>query len=297
MPLGCRGYQLLKVYSPKGGVNMVTSYFDVGSAPAYHPYSNSIYLDDYYTDDVYTFSVDQTSSINLNLHNITANDDADLELYEDTNNNGVLDDTDQYLAGSWNGGNSDDSINYQVTAGNYLAQVYHYDLGSDGWLNYDLDLSATPIFPFPANDPAQAPNLLPREVEVGHIALGSLDSETITQFGWVGHDDNDFYTDSNTADTYHFSASGSNDGVDISVDLTGLSSDADIRLIQDHNWNQIVDPGEVIASSTFGGSSSESFSTYVDNFDLASYDHFVQVYQYYGNTNYDLNMTFESVIG
>ena len=80
------------------------------------------------------------------------------------------------------------------------------------------------------------------------------------------------------------------------MSLTGLSNDADIRLIQDANWNQIVDLGEIIASSDGIGVSDESLSKVLDNFELANYDYFFQVYQYSGDTSYDLNMTFQSTL-
>ena len=84
-----------------------------------------------------------------------------------------------------------------------------------------------------------------------------------------------------TVDTYAFSLDFY-EGTNIS--LSGLSSDADIRLIRDSNSNGIVDANEVIESSTGLGSRSESI-TGIDT----SGDYFVQVYQYSGNTNYTLS--------
>jgi hypothetical protein len=93
---------------------MATGNYSVGDLTNI-PYSNSTYLNDYWTDDVYTFSIDETSSINLNLHNITAGDDADLYLYEDTNGNGIFDTgIDQQAESSTLGSNSDDSVIVRV---------------------------------------------------------------------------------------------------------------------------------------------------------------------------------------
>lgn len=267
---------------------MVTTNYSVPSPVMANVYSNSTFLNDNLTDDVYTFELDGTKSINLNLHNITTSDDADLYLYRD-DGDGVFDlIQDQQLASSTSGSNSDDSINYLAQSGSYFARVERYAPGSQDRLDYELDLSATPDTP----SSTEAPNLLPREIDLGHITpiFYPNSPETITRTGWVG--------DSDTADTYHFSAhsSGGGDGVEIDVSLTGLSSDADIRLIQDANSNQIVDLGEIIESSTFGGVSDESFRRYVDNFHLANNDYFIQVYQYSGDTSYDLNMTFTSVL-
>ncbi len=107
------------------------------------PYTNSTYLNDYWTADAYQFSVDNSRSIDLTIHNISEGDDADLSLYSDSDNNGQFDPSvDTYLAGSFNWGNSDDTINdYSVAAGTYFAQVESYSLGDDNNLSYTFDLS------------------------------------------------------------------------------------------------------------------------------------------------------------
>ncbi len=247
---------------------MVTSNYIVGSAPSYHPYSNSTYLNDYYTDDVYSFNVSENSSLNLNLHNITAGDDADLYLYRD-DGDGVFElNEDQELASSRLAGNSDDFINYLVEPGNYFARVERYAPGSQGRLDYELDLSATPVNP----SVADAPNLLPKEFEVGNV----FSSGPQTFSGWVG--------DADTADTYAFSVPNLGFGIYLAnISLTQLSNDADIRLIEDSNSNDIVDQGEVIGSSTNGGSLDESIVMGLDEG-----EYFLQVYQYDGDTNYQL---------
>ncbi len=241
---------------------MVSSDYSMGYLTE-EPVSNSTFLDELYTDDLYTFSISETSSINLNLHNISVGDDADLTLYQDSNDNGVFDENDELLASSELGGNADESINYLADPGDYIAVVKRYDLGSQGHLDYELDLSAT--------QPGQAPNLLSEEVN-----LDILSGET-TRLDWVGNTD--------TSDIYAFSLGQG--GVNIS--LSGLSSDADadMRLIEDYNGNNIIDiDDEVLASSTNFGSESELISVFQD-----PGDYFLQVYQYSGDTDYQL--TFE----
>lgn len=60
-----------------------------------------------------------------------------------------------------------------------------------------------------------------------------------------------------TTDVYHFSVVDT--GIDFSLSLTGLTADADVRLIQDTNSNGIVDidSSEVVDSSTFGSTTKE----------------------------------------
>jgi len=257
---------------------MVTTNYSIGNLTS-SPISRSTWLSDTYTDDVYTFNISETSSINLNLHNITVGDDADLRLYRDSNGNGQLDSSDEYLVGSFQGGNSDDSVNYLASAGTYFAQVERYAPGSSGRLDYDLDLSATPDFPYPADDPTQAPNLLPTEVDGGVLSHGDV----FTHYDWVG--------DTDTSDVYEFSLANPSN---VNISLTGLSSDADIRLIQDFNNNNIVDQGEVqsIFTSTNGGTSSEDISFALHG----GIPFYLQVYQYSGDTNYELQVDVSSVI-
>ncbi|GET36672.1 PPC domain-containing protein [Microseira wollei] len=233
------------------------------------PVTRTDFLNETYTDDVYRFNISETNSINLDLRNISAGDDADLYLYLDSNNNGQWDTSDQQLASSLRGSNSDDSINYVASTGTYFARVQRFAPGSNGGLNYTLDLSSTQQYP----SATTAPNLIPNEVDGGVLSRG----QTYTSSGSVGSTD--------TSDIYRFSlASASN----VNVRLTGLTSDADIRLIRDFNNNRIVDAGEVSTqfASTRSGTSSENFSF----FHQSGIPFYVQVFQYSGDTNYQLQV-------
>ena len=236
--------------------------YDLGSLDS-TPTERSTFLENgTYENDVYEFDISGTRNINISLNNISAGDDADLSLYRDSNDNGVLDSSDELLTGSYRSGNADDGINYRASEGTYFARVNLYNGGSDSLLNYDLDLSAT----YPGS---------PSNVVAVDEDLGTLNGD-ITRYGSVG--------DTNTVDVYEFEL-GVLQGVNIS--LEGLSSDADIRLIQDRNNNGVVDSDEIISSSFNAGSSSESISQFQDIGLSGTYQ--LQVYQYSGNTNYQLN--------
>lgn len=159
------------------------------------------------------------------------------------------------VASSARGGTNDESINLQsLTAGDYYVRVYQY-LGDT---SYSLKLSTNSIS-----------DLLPTEVNFGTL------SGTRTYSGVVGSDD--------TADVYRFSlgaASGFN------LTLSGLGSDADVRLVYDANNNGIVDSGETLGWSTHSGMSAEWISN-----SLAAGNYLVEVYQYTGNTNYNLSIS------
>ncbi|MGK7950252.1 MAG: PPC domain-containing protein, partial [Xenococcaceae cyanobacterium] len=116
--------------------------YDLGSLDS-TPVERSTFLEENeYENDIYQFDLSQTSDLNISLNNLSTGDDADLYLYQDSNGNGVLDSHDTLLDSSRNGGDSEDSINYEANAGTYFTRVEFYNGGDDGRINYDLDLSA-----------------------------------------------------------------------------------------------------------------------------------------------------------
>jgi hypothetical protein len=261
-------------YSPGsfGAVNYsldLSSSYDVGNLGVTPISRNGYNVSANDPIDVFEFDVIGTSNINLNLHDISAGDDVDLRLYRDVNSNGLFDANDRQfglLASSRRGGNNDDAINYQATSGTYFAEAERYAFGSVGTANYSLDFSSTPTT---GPTSGRASNLLAEEVRVGNLSGDRLLTGNINN--------------SNTSDVYSFSL-GFYEAANIR--LTGLSADADIRLIRDANGNQQVDAGEVLQTSIRGGSLSEQISNIHQ-----SGDYYLQVYQYSGNTNY--NLTFD----
>ena len=231
--------------------------------------------------DVFQFSLASTRNINLALTHISTGDDAGLKLYRDSNNNGVLDSSDELVKSSSLPKNHDDSINVAAqTAGTYFAEVSRDAVGSSGDVSYNLQLSSTP------SSPTTSPsNLLPTEFEVG--SLNNLPDQYYSNSEAVGNND--------TADVYHFTLTNNGYGYGYGLDLklTGLSSDADVRLIRDANSNGIVDRGEEISRSALLGTTPESLNTET----LGTGDYFVQVYQYSGDTNYQLSMGVSPIIG
>ncbi len=89
--------------------------------------------------DVFEFQLAEASEITLNLHNIQSGD-ADLTLYQDSNNNGVFDRNDEKVAESLNSGSSDDIITYSANAGTYFAEVSRYS-GTRSTVAYELDFA------------------------------------------------------------------------------------------------------------------------------------------------------------
>jgi hypothetical protein len=230
-----------------------------GSTPVI---KNDFSLSEVDSTDVFKFQSIGTENINLSLTDISIGDNADLRLFRDVNSNGILDVTDRIsglVASSSRSDNFDEAINVKAGAGTYFAEVFRST--SFGGVTYDLALSATT--PKATGDFS---NLLPKEVEVGRVG------SDITLTGAVN--------DSNTAQVYSFSLNSFNS---VNLRLSGLTNDADIRVIKDSNNNRIVDAGEEVGRSTNGHTSAETISNIADP---GSY--FVQVNQYSGNTNYTL---------
>ena len=204
------------------------------------------------TTDLYRFTLGANAPLNLSLTGLSA--DADVRVIRDANNNGIVE-AGEEVARSQRGKALDESINLRsLAAGTYFAQVYQFN----GYTSYTLNLSN-----------ANPSNLLPTEVNLGAL------SATQTVLGSIYNND--------TADIYRFSLDTARA---LTLNLSGLNADSNLRLIRDANNNGIVDVGEVLASSNQSGTSSE---TLTQNLQAGAY--FVQVYQYSGETNYSLNLT------
>jgi serine protease len=211
------------------------------------------------SQDVYRFSLNTTSDLNLNLTGLSA--DADLFLIRDFNNNGLLDSIDT-LANSRAAGITPEAISINgLSAGNYFAVVQQYIGDTSYTLTLTADAAGETLF--------SARN------------LGSLNS-SVSLIDYVGISD--------PLDYYRFSL---NTLSNLSVNLQGLTADADIFLIQDFNNNGIAESWETLAFSNFVGSSPETINLN----GLAAGNYFVAVNQYSGNTNYLLNLSAESVGG
>lgn len=202
--------------------------------------------------DFYSFNLSSLSSLNVALTGLSQ--DADLYLYYDANNNGAID-TNEFLGGSFRGGSANDTLNFSnLAAGRYFLAVEQYS----GNTNYTLQLSN-----------AWLNNLLAPEVQVGTLTNSRSFS------GSIGN--------TNTSDIYRFSL---NNAGQFTLNLSGLSNDADVRLIRDTNGNGVLDAGETLAASTRFGSSPEALAL-----NLSAGDYLVQVYQYSGATNYTLQLS------
>ncbi|MGI0485045.1 pre-peptidase C-terminal domain-containing protein [Pantanalinema rosaneae CENA516] len=235
--------------STNGISNLLPREVDLGNLST--PQTHSGVISSTNTADIYRFSLTTASSFNLGISGLSA--DTDVRLIRDINSNGRID-LDEVLASSTRSSSADEAINLaQLDAGNYFVQVYQHS----GDTAYSLRLSTG------------SSNLLPAEIQVGAL------NGTRRFSGSVGN--------SNTADVYQFNLAAL---TNFDLTMTGLSADADVRLIQDANSNGILDPTEILNSSTWGGIHSEGLRQ-----TLNAGTYFVQIYQFSGETNYSLSLS------
>lgn len=236
---------------------------DLGSLDNQPQQREDFLLEDRYENDIYEFDITGSRNINLSLSSLELGDDADLYLYEDTNSNGILDESDLTLSSSVSTGN-DDSINYQANGGTYFARVNFFSSELDNRIDYSLELSA---------DAVETESSIDRDFGFSLIGeQAALESGSLN--------------DQNTSDTYALSVGS---GEVIEITLAGLSNDADLRVVQDTNQNQIIDEGQIYASATSPGTNTDIVSLNEPG------DYLVEVYQFSGNTDYTLQFDQEFV--
>ena len=236
---GSTNYDLSLAAVPDNAGNTLATARDITIGATPTSYSDFVGSTD--TNDYYRFSLGGSSNFSLNLTGLSA--DADVSL---------LDSNGSVITSSTNGSNISESITRQLSAGTYYVQVYPYS----GSTNYNLSLAAAPV-----EIPDNAGNTLAtaRDITIG--------ATTSTYSDFVGTTD--------TNDYYRFSLGGSSN---FSLNLTGLSADADVSLLDSN--------GSVITSSTNGSNISESITR-----QLSAGTYYVQVYPYSGSTNYNLTLS------
>ncbi len=154
-------------------------------------------------------------------------------------------------------------ITFTVQAGtNYIVQATSAASGATGSYTLSTSITSSPNSTDPGN------------------TLSAAESQTsaiFSRYQQVSASDRD--------DVYRFSVSQS--GI-FTANLTGLTGDADVRLIRDANNNSVIDQGEVQAWQWERGTGSESIRRF-----LTSGTYFVDVMSYNNQTaNYNLTTNF-----
>jgi serine protease len=213
--------------------------------------------------DYYKFTLQNRSSVSLDLDELGA--DADLDLIRDLNGNLEVD-SGEVINYSCRGGTTAESINTTLDAGTYFIRVYPYgDITTDYRLTVSPTSLSTPIptsAPIPPID--NAGNTRNTARNIGMTVANS------TYTDWVGETDKNDY--------YRFNLTKSSN---FQLQLTNLSADADVQLLNNK--------GSVIQAS-------ENYNT-LDEVITRSLDagtYFIRVNAYSGSTSYKLNVSASS---
>jgi hypothetical protein len=193
-------------------------------------------------NDYYRFDLTQNSEFTLTLNGLTA--DADVQL---------LDSSGDVITSSSSSSSTAESITQQLRSGTYYIRVYPYLVSST---NYTLSLAAV------SNGPADGAG-----ESLGTARdLGVLSGRRSFQ-DYVGTID--------TNDYYRFSLTQTSD---FNLTLDGLSSDADVVLLNGE--------GQTLQGSYGSFAGAESIVRR-----LNAGDYYIRVYPYSGDTNYNLALT------
>jgi len=243
--------------TPTDPGNTLDTALDIGTLSRTRTLSDSV--GDADLVDIYSFSLDRVSDLNFTLSGLNA--DADLIIVEDVNGNGQEDEEDVIVGfESLNSDDSQEAISGILQPGDYFVLVKQHS----GNTNYELILDASPVVAPPDN----AGNTLTDAREIGTLN----DIQTFS----------DFVGDADPYDFYRFSLDSTRE---FNLTLEGLSSDADVLLIEDLNSNSLLDDDEIFDTPFAEGSISEAI-----NQTLPAGDYFVLVEQFSGNTNYNLSL-------
>lgn len=218
-------------------------------------------------NDIFKFEIENARSINLLLTDL--NGDADLKLFRD-NGNGTLQmsgsNRDQLISTSENGGSLDDHINRWSRPGTYFAVVEQYSSTSS--ISYDLYVAASKN-----SGRTGPPNTLAQENDLGNLFSDqTFNNESVGFRKTSGGNGFGLNETGDTSDLYYFTLPA---GRTVNITLSGLSNNADIRLIDDDGvLGRRVYPGEVVAESTNGGTTPDTISWSTPG------DYYLQVYPY-----------------
>ena len=240
-------------------------------------YENSTFLSEgSLENDVYHFSLSEVGNLDVSLHNLSHGDDADLQLYYDTNGNSHLDAHDELLDGSYNLGDADDSIRYDhAAAGDYFTRVSYFDGGYDGVVDYDLSIVseehiAEDYFEYSFN-----------------YDLGNIDRSTVERSTYLSEG---LYEN----DIYQFSISEVSN-LDFSLSSLDAEDDADLQLYHDTNHDGVLNAEDELLDGSYEVAGLEDA---IDYDQAAAGTYFARVSYFNGGADtyvdYDLSLSAET---
>ena len=253
--------------------SLLASEHDLGTLRGSHNFSGNFHVkSDFLTFDIhpvkqYHFNLASASDLSVS---ISAGDF--WNLVQDANDNGLVDSS-ELIA---NGIGEQPSSFVGLSPGSYFLQIGPFPQIAAPVATskqYNLNVTATPALNSAGSalnvgsEPDDSPN---QATEIGDLIGQRSFSNTVG-----AADKNDFYR-------FNLSARSN-----LNLSLSGLTANADMQVIRDVNHNGVVDPGDVVASSTLKGTASESIN--LQGLDKGFY--FVRVNGAADNTSYTLNLT------
>lgn len=213
------------------------------------------------TDDFYRFQLSQVSDLDLTVNGL-AQGDVSVSLGRDDNLDGTLD-PGEILAQSDVESNDPEVLNLDLLpAGNYVLVVSQVSGNTD----YQLQLIT-------------ANSTLPMD-QAGDTIATAFDAGSLTAAVSV----NDFVGGVDPLDLYRFTLTSV---LGVTLNLSGLSSDADLQIGRDANNDGTLDDEEVFASSQQMGTTSEMITLA----GLSPGTYVIRVVPFEGDTPYNLSIT------
>ena len=237
------------------------------------------YVNSEFSDRFYKIKSDGIGTLNVTLDNLTA--DANMRLIYDANNNGIFEPS-EVIATSTNTGTASESFNLSnLAAGTYYIDVYatnyldsfgnKVNINTSYKLNITLTVSAPPIG--------------------NNLKIVSADFGTLTPkvYNYYYYADGFVVGDSSIDYLFRFNFAGT---TNLTFNLTELTDNADMRLIYDSNNNDLIDPGEVIATSTNLGNLSETITLS----GLLAGNYYLYVYRFASTVNTRYRLQLENLV-
>ncbi|MDY6803752.1 MAG: pre-peptidase C-terminal domain-containing protein [Cyanobacteriota bacterium] len=216
--------------------------------------------------DFYQFDLSQTSDVSVLVSGLT--DNINVRLILDENNNAQIDSAEVLFSDRGSEGN-DGAIDSPLGAGTYFIEVSSRFENSN--TRYNIEFASTPT---PSSAPRDPGNSLNTALNLGDVTgrSGSL---------------NEFVGSADSADFYRFEISETSD---LSLLVSGLTDNVNVRLILDENNNARIDSAEVL----FSDRGSEGNDGAIDS-PLGAGTYFIEVSSRFenSNTNYTFSLSAE----
>lgn len=238
--------------------NSLTNARDIGRLSGEQKFSG--FVGDGNKKDLYRFTLDSQSNFSLLLDGLK--DDADVEIIEDKNNNGVVDEREVVRTSHESNTTREEIQFWGMTPGTYYVRVNQFS----GNTPYNLSLTAKPF----TSPPDTAGNSIKDARDLGTIK----GPQSLIEYLWAG----------DSVDYYRFQL---DEPSSFALAIAGLSSTVDVDLLQDTNNNGAFDEDEMLRRDYTEGISPKELQFW--RLEAGTY-YIRTAYEYPGATSYSLTV-------